>query len=145
MKNFQYNDGGRAKAGFKGSTGDCVTRSIAILIQKPYLEVYNDLNKLCKAENNIRIKKGKRKCSSRTGIARKIYEKYLESLGYKWIPTMLVGKGCKVHLCKEELPSGRIACRVSKHLTTVIDGVINDTFNPSRDGKCCVYGYYIKK
>jgi len=26
----QYNDGGRKAAGFKGDTGDCVARSIAI-------------------------------------------------------------------------------------------------------------------
>jgi hypothetical protein len=25
---------------------------------------------------------------------------------------------------------------------TVIDGVVNDTFDPSREGTRCVYGYY---
>ena len=27
---FNFNDGGRAKAGYKGRTGDCVARAIAI-------------------------------------------------------------------------------------------------------------------
>lgn len=33
---FQYNDGGRAEAGFKGTTGDCVCRAIAIATERPY-------------------------------------------------------------------------------------------------------------
>jgi hypothetical protein len=31
-----HNDGGRADAGFRGETGDCVTRAIAIATGKPY-------------------------------------------------------------------------------------------------------------
>jgi len=33
---------------------------------------------------------------------------------------------------------------LSRHLTTVIDGVIYDTYDPSREGTRCVYGYYSK-
>jgi len=33
-----------------------------------------------------------------------------------------------------------VAC--SKHYTAVIDGVIHDTHDPSRDGTRAVYGYY---
>ena len=43
MTQFTFNDGGRADAGFKGQTGDCVTRAIAIVAQKPYMEVYEAL------------------------------------------------------------------------------------------------------
>jgi hypothetical protein len=57
---------------------------------------------------------------------------------------MQIGSGCKVHLRKDELPSGRLIVKLSKHLTTVIDGVIHDTFDPSRGGNRCVYGYFIK-
>ena len=45
---FIYNDGGRAAAGFKGNTRDCVTRAIAIVTGKPYKEVYDALNELSK-------------------------------------------------------------------------------------------------
>jgi hypothetical protein len=45
---FVYDDGGRAAAGFKGSTGDCVVRAIAIASGKPYREVYDALNVLSK-------------------------------------------------------------------------------------------------
>jgi hypothetical protein len=34
---------------------------------------------------------------------------------------------------------------VSKHYCAVIDGVIHDTSDPSRDGTRCVYGYWIKE
>ena len=40
---FQFNDGGREAAGFKGGAGDCVVRSIAIAAKLPYLQVYEDL------------------------------------------------------------------------------------------------------
>lgn len=63
--------------------------------------------------------------------------------GGKWHPTMTIGSGCKVHLRADELPSGRIVCSCSGHLVAVIDGVLNDTFDSSRGGKRCVYGYWI--
>jgi hypothetical protein len=52
---------------------------------------------------------------------------------------MFIGHGCKIHLAENELPSGKLIVQIAKHLTTVIDGMINDTWNCS--GKC-VYGYY---
>ena len=37
---YTYHDGGRAYAGFKGDTGDCAVRAIAILTGIPYADVY---------------------------------------------------------------------------------------------------------
>ena len=42
---FNYNDGGRSIAGYKGKTGDCVCRAIAIATGKPYQEIYESLSK----------------------------------------------------------------------------------------------------
>jgi hypothetical protein len=133
-------DGGRKTAGFKGEAGDCVTRAIAIAAGKPYIEVYNALNDYAKLERPRA--KGKRS-SARSGVARRTYQRYLESLGAKWCPTMKIGQGCKVHLREDELPSGRLVVRLSKHIVAVIDGVIHDTHDPSREGTRCVYGYYV--
>jgi hypothetical protein len=58
---------------------------------------------------------------------------------------MGIGTGCKVHLRDGELPMGRLIVKVSKHVVAVIDGVINDTHDPSRNGTRCVYGYYTKE
>lgn len=137
---FHYDDGGRAEAGYRGKTGDCVTRAIAIATGKPYQEVYDDLNALGRRERT-----GKRKrpsSSARTGVSMATSRKYLASFGWKWTPTMHIGAGCKVHLCADELPQGKLIVRVSKHVVAVIDGVIHDTYDPSRDETRCVYGYW---
>lgn len=150
---FIFNDGGRKDAGFKGQTSDCVTRSIAIVTGKPYQEVYDALNQISKDSgkwNRHHIEKTRygntyvKNSSSRTGHMRKVYEKYLISLGYKWVSIMGIGTGCKVHLRADELPKSCLIVAVSKHLTAVIDGVIHDTHDCSREGTRCVYGYYIK-
>lgn len=138
---FSYNDGGRKGAGYLGQTSDCVTRSIAIATGKPYQEVYDALNTL---QKSLKQTKRVRGSSSRTGVSRAIYGFYLESLGWEFVPTMGIGTGCKVHLKDGELPSGNIIARVSKHMVAVIDGVIQDTHDPSRDGTRCVYGYFQK-
>ena len=57
---FVFHDGGRAFAGYRGTTGDCVTRAIAIATGKPYQEVYDALNRLAQGE---RLGKRKRKRS----------------------------------------------------------------------------------
>ncbi len=65
-------------------------------------------------------------------------------MGFKWVATMQIGQGCKVHLRANELPKGIIICSVSRHYTAVINGVLNDTYDCSRGGQRCVYGYWIK-
>jgi hypothetical protein len=55
---------------------------------------------------------------------------------------MAIGSGCKVHLKADELPKGTIIANVSGHFVCVIDGVIQDTYDCSRGGTRCVYGYY---
>lgn len=141
------NDGGRAAAGYKGSTGDCVVRAIAIACEKPYQEVYDRLSALrilhaaTKRDRVARSLKAKG-ASPRNGNPRKVYDKLLAEYGWKFQATMSFGTGCKVHLRPDELPKGRIIVRVSKHLAAVVDGVLHDTFDCSRGGTRCVYGYY---
>ena len=48
-------------------------------------------------------------------------------------------------LDEDELPKGRLICHVSRHSCAVIDGVLNDTYDCSRMGTRCVYGYWIKR
>ncbi len=137
---FKYNDGGRKEAGYKGEASDCVTRSIAIVTGKSYQQVYDELNKLSEFEKLS--KKKKKRSSSNKGVYKVTYKKYLLELGMKWVPLMAIGKGCTTHLKAEELPKGRLLVSVSKHLTAVLNGVINDTHDCSREGTRCVYGYF---
>ena len=131
-------DGGRAQSGFKGKlgVGDCVTRAIAIATERPYREVYDELARRSKLIGHPR--------SARNGVSREVYQPYLAERGWEWTPTMGIGTGCKVHLRAEELPPGRLIVRTSRHITTVIDGVIHDDHDPSRGGTRCVYGFWAK-
>lgn len=114
MRSYIRTDGGRAKY-FKGTTGDCVVRAIALASDKDYKEVYNEFRR--------RMPKG---TSPRNGVPKKIYHSYILELGFEWIPYMGIGTGCKVDLKKEELPQGIMICRLSKHLTCVKEHVIYD-------------------
>jgi len=145
-----YDDGGREAAGFTGKTGDCVTRAITIASGADYRQVYDELfqatldDRFFMRKLEARYGENARKhASPRTGVNRRIYDRYLRDHGWEWTATMGIGTGCQVHLREGELPPfGRLIVRLSRHLTTVLDGVIHDTFNPSRDGTRCVYGYY---
>jgi hypothetical protein len=136
--NWVYDDGGRQAAGFQGKAGDCVTRSITIATGLPYKQVYDLLNEQARRERPTRG----RRSSARNGVFRKTYQQVLESLGWRWVPTMQIGSGCQVHLKANELPAGRLIVSCSKHMTAVIDGIIHDTHDPSRGGTRCVYGYW---
>jgi len=133
-------DGGRASVGYKGTAGDCVIRAIAIATEIPYQKVYKDLFAL----NKKQLGSMHGKSPMRGGTRMRTIKKYLSSIGWTWVSTMKIGQGCRVHLKKEELPTGNLIVRVSKHLVAVIDGVIYDNHDCSRDETRCVYGYFIK-
>jgi len=159
MENFVFDDGGRKAAGFKGNTGDCVVRAIAITSGLPYKEVYKELterNRQFVSKYKDQQRKGKptknakiaeklvnRGYTVRGGVYKEVYEPYLKQLGYNWHPAMSIGTGCKIHLHREELPtSGRLILCVSRHLTAYVNGTLHDTYDCSREGNRCVYGWY---
>ena len=62
---FQYDDGGRKLAGYKGSADDCVCRAIAIATGLPYKQVYDRL-----AEGNATQRRSKHDKKTRSKSAR---------------------------------------------------------------------------
>ena len=141
---FVYDDGGRAAAGFKGQAGDCVCRAFAIASGKPYKEVYDLINQIAR-ENPYHGKKrsGDGKSSARNGVYKEDIRRLGEALGFEYVPLMGIGTGCTVHVRPDELPqTGRYVLSVSHHESAWIDGVSHDTYDISRDGTRCVYGYY---
>ena len=138
------NDGGKVDAGYKGNAGDCVCRAIAIAADLPYKDVYKALSEGNANQRRSKYEKTRGKKSARNGIytTRKWFKDYMKSLGFEWIPTMGIGTGCKVHMREDELPNGRIVVSLSKHYAAVIDGVLHDTYDCTRDGTRCVYGYW---
>lgn len=120
-----------------------MARAIAIASRNPYKEVYDAL---AEGTGSQRAGKGekRRARSARNGIhtGRKWFKNYMNSLGFEWVPTMGIGTGCQVHLAAGELPMGRLVVAVSKHYCAVIDGVLHDLEDCSREGTRCVYGYW---
>jgi hypothetical protein len=136
-----FSDGGRSAAGFKGSAGDCLCRAVAIASGRPYAVVYADLARLSEHERSPR--RGK-KSHPRLGVhcGKAWVKEFMGSLGASWVPTMQIGSGCKVHLRANELPAGRLVAMLSRHAVAVVDGVIYDVSDPSRNGSRCVYGFW---
>lgn len=150
MSTWVYDDGGRKAAGFIGklTVGDCVPRAIAIATQIPYREVYDELNirtknwlAISRSRHAIRSRSSK-SSSVRNGTWDDVTKPYLADLGWVWQHTMSIGSGTTVHLKAEELPSGRLIVKCSRHLVAVINGVVYDTHDSTRGGTRAVYGYW---
>lgn len=148
---FAFDDGGRSEAGFRGKAGDCVVRAVSIASGLPYTEVYASIKK------GIGAERGSKGATIRRGVdtRRKWFREIMCELGFTWVPTMQVGQGCTTHLSQGELPMGRLVVKLSRHTAAVVNGVIRDTYDPSRetevidaDGSVrvahrCVYGYWV--
>jgi hypothetical protein len=149
MIKFIKTDGGRAAAGFtnKNTAGDCVARAVTIASGRPYIEVYAELAEI-NARMPLTLSRKRRGIVGRSTASHgiytqsKLFKNYMALNGFEWTPTMHIGSGCKVHVRADELPMGRLVLNVSKHCVAVIDGVLMDAYDCSRDGTRCVYGYW---
>ena len=125
-----YNDGGREAAGFRGKTGDCAVRAMAIALELPYADVYREL-----AQAN---KDSGRKKSVRHGVMREVLEEVLARYGWKWHSApKFEGRRARY----DDLPLGRYIARMSRHYAAVIDGQLHDSWDSRRK---MVYGYWFK-
>lgn len=117
---FVWNDGGRAACGFVGLAGDCVTRAIAIATGEVYRNVYQALGTAATK-------------SPRDGVDVETSSSYLSQQGwtrhdglkFKFVPQVL-SKG--VVIVSLEDRNGK-----ARHLCTMVDHVIHDTWDPSED------------
>ena len=139
-------DGGRKAAGWKGTGGDCVARAVAIASELPYQEVYERLSKgNATQRRSKRTPKRGRTALGGINVKRKWFREYMSTLGFEWVATMGIGTGCKVHVLASELPTeGRLVLSLSKHYAAWVNGELRDTYDCSRQGTRCVYGYWIK-
>tara|TARA_B100000575_G_C23099230_1_gene634122 strand:+ start:1110 stop:1568 length:459 start_codon:yes stop_codon:yes gene_type:complete len=144
---LNLSDGGRSQY-FKSSSNDCVVRAICNATNYDYKEIYDSLvqwSKTYAIQKNDRYAKKLRKqkvITVRNGVYPPIAKSFLNGLGFRFTSTMSIGSGCQTHLIKDELPQGTLIVRLSKHLTCVKDGILFDTFDCSRNGTRCVYGYW---
>lgn len=125
------NDGGRAKAGLNLSQTDCAVRAIAIATGSWYASIHQEM-----------IDRGLYMPKSGTLIHTNEMRRYLQAFGFYFVP--ITGRTVRLH----ELPHGRIIAWVRNyaesvnfsHLTAIIDGVVQDVYDPR---PLCVSGYWV--
>jgi hypothetical protein len=70
------------------------------------------------------------------GTPRVVYHPLLIMMGWTRVST---DKPTRL----KDIPSGRVICRLEKHLVAVIDKVPHDTHNAMRDRKYDILSYYL--
>ena len=135
---FIYDDGGRENY-YKGkNVGDCAVRAIAIALERDYKQVYDDLKKLNNGE------------SCRNGTPKKVWKKYLTQNGWHTLSGVCeIGQDYKLHICDDDLKHyinkyDTMILNVSRHLTTIKNGALRDTYDSSRDGSRMIYQIWVK-
>ena len=120
---FEWNDGGREDAGFKGYTGDCVIRAIAIATGIDYKYVYDTVKTIAKNWKG-NTKKAERirafKVSRGTPVA--LAEKFLFDNG--WVKV----KG-KLRVDDNKFKTGNFVLSVRSHFASMKDGIYMDTWD----------------
>ena len=133
MIDYTYNDGGRAQAGYKGTTGDCICRAVCILTGRDYKEVYETIADFMsskgrtKSANMYTYRRVQGKRSQASTKRRKVTtEQIVKLFGFK-----------KVTLPKGELPTyteaheryGDCLATTTKHIVALKDGALQDIFD----------------
>lgn len=129
---FNKNDGGRSAAGYKGDTGDCVTRAIAIATGNDYETTRQDLMKVTdgfRGKSRTKVAKSIKNNSVRNGVLKEIYRPYLEAIGWKRVALQKFGDPKRYYMTTDDLPMGTVIVEMRKHLVTVIDHVVQDTWD----------------
>ena len=134
MIDYRYDDGGRAAAGYRGKTGDCVVRAIAICAREDYRAVYLTMaehmkrNGYAASGNAYATRERNSKTPRRRGqlTARRVQDRVLEAYGFR-----------KVRLPAGERPTfteahhqfGDCIVVTTKHVAAIVDGALRDTFD----------------
>lgn len=113
---FAFDDGGRLKAGFKGSARDCVVRALAIATGKPYGDLYSELA-------TARAATGKPR-SARNGIARNVYEPIFAAHGLRKVK---LPPGPRPTFGEAHAKFGDCIVSTRKHVCALINGALRDT------------------
>ena len=138
---YVYNDGGRELAGWVSGegVGDCVTRSMVIASSYPHKpdgrhyenmrEVLMSRTKEFRKKSRSRAAKSRRTNSVRNGTLREVYQPLLKRLGWEKESRIQFGSSQRSYMTTDDLPSGVVIVSLRNHLVTVIDHVVQDTWD----------------
>ena len=133
MIGYVYNDGGRRAAGFKGNTGDCVPRAIAIVTGQPYIDVYKTMAAEMKANGyaasgnayaTTKPKAGKRKRGQLK--AKDVQHKVKAMFG---LTRVKLPKGPRPTYSQAFDTYGPCLVGTTHHVAAVVDGALHDLFD----------------
>lgn len=118
------------KKDIKDEYGDCVVRALTKVMNKTWIEVFNELIPYA-----IEIQ-----CMPNDKVC---YERYLKDNGfvYHGISNKKGSKRPTVESFAREHKEGTFFLNVANHVVAVVDGTYYDTWD---SGQCCLYGYYEK-
>lgn len=118
------------KMDLKDNYGDCVIRALTKVLDKEWLEVFNEL---LPTAIELQCMPNSKYC----------YEKYLKDSGfvYTGISNKKGSKRPTVKSFTKEHNAGTYFLRVAHHVVAVVDGVYYDTWD---SGDCSLYGYWTK-
>lgn len=132
LPGYRYDDGGRAAAGYKGTTGDCGVRATAIATGKPYAEVYDALFAIAKnwKGNSRKAQRIRARATPRTGVNVDVLDAYMQSIG--WHATMVKSRLHELPAwaytqVKEGVPGAVLYMR--KHYTALVDDTVRDIWD----------------
>ena len=151
MIGYVENDGGRKDAGFKGKTGDCVVRAIAIVIATDNTdgnhnhlgEVYQDVYRTMAQEMDKhgfvstgngyqqKPKTGAKGAKARTlkrpgEKALKIQQDVLQKFGFRKAP---LGSGSRPTYSEAFERYGPCIVSTTRHMAAIVDGALHDLFD----------------
>lgn len=126
---FCHNDGGRAAAGFKGSTGDCGVRAAAIVLNRKYRLVYDDLFAIQQRFVALKRKLKGKDASPRLGVYREVLHQYLIDNGCEYVVFAGIGvPPTRVFQVVNRYPNDRVVMRLARHYSALIEGINTDTW-----------------
>ena len=106
---------------YGNNISDCVIRSLSVLTNRNWHDVYNELSDL----------------ANKQGLLFSNVEFVEDYLDNKYDRECHYSK--KVGEFAYEFPKGKYAVTMNNHITAIIDGVIVDTFNPSERIMRCAW------
>lgn len=119
-----YSTGGREKYYKALNVRDCVTRAVAISNDMDYKEAYDLVKKYNKGD------------SPRNGVYTSVVPDIFKDLGWERVKVAEPEQENPVYFTGKEVPDqGVVVCQLTGHVTTVIDGVLYDTFNCTKSRK----------
>lgn len=118
------------KKDLKDRYGDCVVRALTKVMNKTWLEIFDELIPYA---IEIQCMPNNKTC----------YERYLKdnSFEYHGISNKKGSKRPTVESFTKEHKTGTFFLNVANHVVSVVDGIYYDTWD---SGQCCLYGYYEK-